>query len=880
MQMNFKRTINTCTTSLKEFTLLLLITSLSFTGFSQVSDDFSDGDFTTNPTWQGTAADYIVNATKQLQLNASVAGTSYLYTPHNLIDFNGKEWHFWVNQSFAGSASNYGRIYLITAAMDLSTNPDGVYLQLGESLSTDAVRLMQRNAGVTTQICASSDGTIAGSFAIGVKVIRDITGNWTLNIDFTGGINYTLIASGAETVIPSGNNFGYLNVYTAGNITKFYLDNVYVGDQLFDTTPPTMNSVQVINNTQLDVLFSEPITALSAQDITNYDLIPFNSVATAAIDGTNPALVHLQLTSALINGNSYTLSSSSIEDLSGNSSTTQSLNFTYLYAEIPLPGDIIINEFMADPSPVVGLPEVEFVEIYNLSNKIFNLNGWKLGDNSTFGTIASGWLLPNEYIVLCPTANITDFPNAIGVTSFPSLNNTGDDIVINDNNAVQLDKISYTIDWYQDALKKDGGWSIERINPFAPCSQASNWRASVNLNGGTPGAQNSVHDITPDVNPAQISDIRILTPNEIEVVFNKLVDSIALSVAPISVSPMLTEVTRSISVAHIDTFRLTFLENFTEGQYYNLTISGVEDCWGNVGTTQQSFVLASQPDSGDVVINEILFNQYTGGSDWVELYNKSSKLIDLKDWKFARLVNGVVSDYKIITKNYLLHPTDYVVFSADSNFTQANYPAYVPNKFYQMVVPTMSNDTGSVILIYPKISLIDTVDAEMDRLIYSSKWHFKLIDDVKGKSLERLDPNLATQSADNWHTAAESIGFGTPGGVNSQYYPALYNGEVSLSSETISPDNDGFEDVLLINYQMNSIGMLATFQVYDGSGRKIRTIAQNELLGASGTIVWDGVRDDGQKAIIGTYVLLVEAFDINGGNKFIAKKPFVVAGKM
>lgn len=878
--MNFKRMLNTCTTLLKESILLLLITSFSFTGFSQMSDDFSDGDFTSNPTWSGTTADYVVNATQQLQLNATVAGTSYIYTPHNLTDFDGKEWHFWLNQSFAGSASNYGRIYLITAATDLSTNPDGVYLQLGEALSTDAVRLMQRVGGVTTQICASTDGTIAGSFAIGVKVIRDITGNWSLNIDFAGGVNYAAIASGAETAIPVGNNFGYLNVYTAGNITKFYLDNVYVGDQLFDTTPPTMNSVQVINNTQLDVLFSEPITALSAQNSWNYNLIPSNSVATATLDGTNPALVHLQLSTALINGNTYILSSTTIEDLSGNSSSSQSLNFTYLVPETPLPGDIIINEFMADPSPVVGLPEVEFVEIYNLSNKFFNLNGWKLGDNSTFGTIGNGWLLPNEHIVLCPTANITDFPNGIGVTSFPSLNNTSDDIIIKDNNGVQLDKVSYTIDWYQDALKKDGGWTIERINPLAPCSQASNWRASINPIGGTPGAQNSVYDLTPDVNPAQTSAIRVLTANEIEVVFNKLVDSIELSVAPISVSPSLTEVARTIATTYTDKFSLTFLENFSEGQYYNVTITGVKDCWGNIGTTQQNFIVASQPDSGDIVINEILFNQFTGGSDWVELYNKSTKVVDLKGWKFARLVNGVVSDYKTITNTYIFHPDDYLVFSADSNFTQANYPAYVPNKFYQMVIPTMSNDTGSVIIIYPKISLIDTVDTEMDRLIYSSKWHFKLIDDKKGKSLERLDPNLATQSADNWHTAAESIGFGTPGGANSQYYPALYNGEVSLSSETISPDNDGFEDVLLINYQMNSSGMLATFQVYDETGRKIKTIAQNELLGATGTIVWDGVRDDGQKAKIGTYVLLVEAFDINGGNKFIAKKPFVVAGKM
>lgn len=860
--------------------LVIFLSSFAFADFAQMNDDFSDGDFTNNPAWNGTSADFIVNSSEQLQLNAAAAGTSYLSTPHNLSDFDNKEWNFWVRQNFAGSASNFGRIYLTSNSPDLTTEPDGIYLQLGEALSTDAVRLMERNGGVTTQICASADGTIAAAFQINVKVVRNNAGTWSLYVDFAGGINYTLVATGSETATVSGTHVGYLCTYTSGNMNRFYLDDVYAGDEIIDTDPPVMTSVQIIDVNNIDVLFSEAVTPATAENTNNYDIIPFNSVTIATLDGGNPALVHLQLSQPLLNGNTYTLTSSGIEDVNGNASTAQSLDFTYLVAETPAPGDVIINEFMADQTPVVGLPETEFVEIHNVSSKIFNITGWRLGDNSSFGTIQAGWLLPGEFAVLCPTSSVPLFASAIGVTSFPNLNNAGDDIIITDNNDVQLDKITYDLSWYKDPSKQNGGWTIERINPLAPCSQASNWRASVDPNGGTPGAQNSVYDTTPDTQPAFISSIFVVAPTEVEITFNKSVDSTSLTTAAITTSPVLTETNRTIDGTTPLSFRVEFSQAITASQYYSITISGVEDCWGNVGNSSSTFILPSDADSGDVIINEVLFDQYTGGSDWVELYNKSDKVINLKGWKIARLVNGAVSDHKLISANYLLQPDDYVVIGADSSFVINNYPATIPGKFYQLAVPTLPNDTGSVIVTFPQFVFIDTIDVVMDQLIYSSKWHFRLIDSKDGKSLERMDPDRPTQEASNWYTAAEAIGFATPGGKNSQYYPALYNGEVNLTSETISPDNDGFEDILQISYQMNAPGMLATVKIFDDRGRIIKTVVQNELLGINGTIIWDGIREDGQKAQIGTYVMLMEAFDINGGNEFVAKKAFVVAGKM
>ena len=65
---------------------------------AQVTDDFSDGDFSNNPTWSGTTGDFIVNGTQQLQLTSLVAGASYLTTPHSLTSLDNKEWRIWVKQ--------------------------------------------------------------------------------------------------------------------------------------------------------------------------------------------------------------------------------------------------------------------------------------------------------------------------------------------------------------------------------------------------------------------------------------------------------------------------------------------------------------------------------------------------------------------------------------------------------------------------------------------------------------------------------------------------------------------------------------------------------------------------------------------------------------
>lgn len=840
--------------------------------YGQITDNFTDGDVTNNPSWGGTPSHFIVNGSGQAQLNNVQADTSYLSTAHGLSTMDDKEWRIWTRQSFSPSGGNYAKIFLTADNADLTTLPDGFYLQLGEAGSSDAVHLIRRSGGTDVTLISGVSGQIASSFSIGIRVLRTSAGDWTLSIDATGGQNYVLAGTVNDPTALLGTHFGMLDVYTVSNSTGFYYDDIYVGDEIVDTAPPNIVSATAISSTEVDVLFDETLDPITSQNVLNYSLLPSIAISTVVQDGVNAALMHITTGSPLTNGQNYQLTVNNVEDISGNAISNGQVNFSYLIADVPQAGDVIINEFMCDPDPQIGLPPVEFVEIHNVSAKIFDVSGWKLKDAASAGTLQQGWLLPGDHLVLTATANVDSFLVATAVTSFPSLNNTGDNIVLVSDIGVQLDSITYTDDWYHDDTKTGGGWTIERINPDLVCSSTDNWAASTNANGGTPGLVNAVFDNTADTQTPQLVELVALAPNYLEVHFNEGMDSTSLASALITTNPSLTEQNRYILETYPSMMTLQFVETFTASQLYTIQLNGVADCSQNQASLAGTFTLPDDAVPGDIVINEILFNPVTGGYDWVEVYNRTNKVLNLKDWQFANYDNDSIDNNKSITDQVLLFPDSYMVFAEDTSEAKMSFPTHEIGRFYEMDLPTYSNDSGTVYLI--------GINSVMDKVSYSEDWHFQFLDDFDGKSLERMDPEGPSNDRNNWHTAAEAIGFGTPGLKNSQYYPPIENGDFNYTSETISPDNDGFEDVLQINYNMTEAGLVGDFTIYDDRGREIIKLLDSELLGASGTFTWDGTLDDNSKATIGAYIGVFEVFKLDGSVAFAKRKVFVVAGKL
>ena len=534
--------------------------------------------------------------------------------------------------------------------------------------------------------------------------------------------------------------------------------------------------------------------------------------------------------------------------------------------------DILIDELMADPTPQVGLPNNEWLELRNVSAVTINLLGWRIGDaTGQSGTMPSYNLLPDSFVIVCTASAVavmSVYGPTISVTSFPSLDNTGDVIYLRSPQNKIIHAVSYTDAWYQNELKKDGGWTLEMIDNKNPCSGFTNWKASTDIKGGTPGKKNSVDALNKDVTAPQLLRAFATDSLNISLSFDEPLDSLkAATVGNYNISDGIGIPQSAITITPtFDKVSLKLNTPLARNKVYTVTVSTVSDCVNNtIGNKNTARVgLSEVADSLNIVINEILFNPKPNGTDYVEIYNRSTRIIDLKQTYIAnRSSAGVISNIKQLSAdNYLLFPQDFMVITEDPAIVKRDFITKNMDAFVTVAsMPSYNDDEGDVIILNVQGNITD-------ELKYDEKWHFKLIDNREGVALERVDYNATTQNPDNWHSAATSAGYGTPTYKNSQYRIDLQvQGEISVSPEIVSPDNDGMDDFATIDYSFPSPGYVANITIFDAAGRIIRYLQRNALCGIKGSFRWDGLGDKNQQLSTGIYIIYTEVFNLDGKKK-------------
>ncbi len=838
---------------------------LSITLSAQLAEDFSDTDLSNR--WSGDLGNFIVNDFGELQLQAAAGGTSYLASPVALPD--SISWNVYVRMEFEPSASNRLRLWLLSDTEQLDSG-NGYYLEIGESGNQDAIRFFYKNGSTRTQLAAGKSGGVGLANAI-ARIRIDYTTNqeWVMIVDYEGGFlpeEEFRIQRTIEFPLPQQYFFGFWCTYTETRKNLFFFDDVLIEEPSEDLSPPTVINFAVDGNNKIAIFFNEQIDEASVLNTQNYTLTPPISLLQSSL--VSPTQLLLEYTSPFQSQTTYQLNLRGITDKAGNPMRDTIFSFDYFEVVPVTKFDIIFNELMVRPSPGRGLPEQEYIELFNISNKVIDLADLQIRDGSSVRLLPPLVLLPGEYVILCSNSNVNvfePFGKVAGMGVFPSLTDAGKLLILENRSSEYIHHVQYTDKWYRDNVKSRGGFSLELINPDAICQLSENWRGSDAALGGTPGMPNSVLLRVPDIQQAKVLTAYVSDPRQLQITFDKLLDPSTIQGNSFATfSPSVSVAATSLSTPDLNILNITFSEDLPAGVVLEMTIQQVvQDCKGLpvMISFRPEFGLPELPETGDLRINEVLYLPDVGGSRFVELINVSEKIIDIKDIFLTNATGTTPEGFKI-NALYQLLPGNIVAVTEAPEYIIERYQPPSNANIVNGRVPTLPDKAGNL-QVYTTI-LADKVI--LDDLNYSDDFHFGLLSNKRGTSIERIDPLGPTSNKSNWHSAASSVRNATPGYINSQFRQQMANADqfISIADPFLSPDGDGNRDALFIQYDLPTGGFRAKVAVYDSEGRLINTIANGEIVAASGNFKWDGSSDTGTRSRMGIYIILAELTGADG----------------
>ncbi len=848
---------------------ILLITNILYPIllFSQIHENFTDGNMGAHPTWQGDTADFAINSSGQLQLDASQAGVSAISLKLDSLAVwqQDMEWNFQIRLAFSPSNNNFARFYVLADTSDLkSTNLHGFYLQFGENLAQDAIELFYTDGQQNISILRGTEAFIANNFDLKVKLIRTSAGEWSLYVDETALNWYHLQASATFNQQFSAKAAGIYCKYTIGNSNKFYFDDIYIGPQQTDSIRPRITTCYGQDDFRTVVVGFSEIVDDSGLKPEHYKIQETNG---HPIDCEylfpDYQKVMLFFPNAFEEDRTYQLFVSDVRDLAGNSITDTLVQF---HCHKIKRNDILIHEIMADPTPIVGLPPVEYLELYNRTEGKLLLDNWKIQLGKTLKTLPEMALEAHGFAVITANENVEQlsaFCQNIYPLSSLSITDGGQEIILYNNYDEVIHVVKFKNSWHRNGIKREGGWSLEMMDTQNPCADGENWDSSTDTRGGTPGRANSIARENSDYEAPVMLSATVLDTNLLQVHFSEPI--FLPSDIPVFALDHNLNITDIKPVnPYNNALDIRFDQALQAGIVYQLTLCGnICDCAGQCAVNGQilSFGLDQNPWYKDLIINEVLTNPLNNeDADFIEIYNRSSKIIDLKKIKLGS--GGMDFPEKTaiaVSQGYQLFPQQMVALCKNRRLTEEQYhPLYPQNLLSCDSLPAFPNAEGVV-------HLTDLALQAIDRFQYNEDMHYSMLISTDGVSLERVHYEGDTQDDNNWKSAAAHVGFGTPGFPNSQAAEMLSSEDVlRIEPAIFSPDNDGFEDFAEIYCQFQDAENRVTIAIYHRNGLLIKKLAHNEVCGGKARYLWDGTDENGHLTPPDLYIVRMQYWNLSG----------------
>lgn len=812
---------------------------------------------------------------------------SFMHDPL-ILDSAMTIWKFRIRYEYDPSPYNHWAVFLVSDKNAASMHPDencnGYILGVNYTGSEDCIKFWKSKDNQISEILNTGfnwQNEIGKNTPATLEVIRFQTGKWEFYIDTALNVSCKIKLGEAEdSELKVSNFFGLYYRYSSGQDRKLWLDDIYInGLFLKDSMPPRMNTAICPEPSQLIVQFNEPITITADSRLeikTGFETKNIDSILVSCKN------LHIWMKDPISNESEISVKVCYIRDIYGNISDCESIELFYYQ---PGFNDLIVTEIMADPTPPVNLPEAEYLELYNRGKYPVDLYGWKIYVGGRCSFFSQDTIHPKAYKILIDSKKLdmfTGMEGLIPMDDFPVISNEGQVVVLKDNHENIIFATEYQISWYQEYAKSEGGWSLEMIDPENPCGRKKNWKASIDANGGTPGYINSVNGNNTDNDNPEFQRPVITDDSVLYLHFSETVTGQNLyTPTNYLINNEMGYPYRIVPASDLSNSVIMYFDKlFRNNTYYTLRIKNTfADCAGNKldNNIIFSFRMPSGCDSMDLIINEILFDPIVAGGEFIEIYNRSMKTIDLKDFYLALkdpYSQKPGQSYILSKSPFTLEPGSYLALTENTSLITDYYHFKSWYDFLEMEnIPNLPNTTAI-------ISLFDPNDRIIDEVAYSSDMHVEIMFNTKGISLERIDPDGNSNYRGNWYTSSGDFGYATPGYENSQ---SGKDHSLSFSfiaePEIITPDGDGVNDATVIKYVVGDAGYFANIIVFDRAGRPVKILARNMLLGSTGELIWGGKTGEGRTAPVGPYLIYSEIFNLKGDIKKF-KNSCIIAEKI
>lgn len=505
---------------------------------------------------------------------------------------------------------------------------------------------------------------------------------------------------------------------------------------------------------------------------------------------------------------------------------------------------LIISELLADPTPSQGLPEQEFLELFNNSDDTIQLEGYSFSDQrNNSGEFPKHLLAPRAFVIVTAQKHLDKFQQTeiVGTKKWPSLNNSGDSLFVYDPSGCLVFGMSY--DGSED------GKSIELADLGKPCNHNA-WRTSNSEIGGTPGAPNSIQEVI-EALPFALEGI-VPNGNDLaQIDFDgkfdwKQLDQIEVRTEPAAAFRQITWDERNASRLWLE-----FETPIASGETVHVKLNELATCSGRIAAVEFDFRLPEKETVGDIIFNEILTRPREAEDKFVELANRSTKDINLKGWKLARLIEGEIKQEQILFEEAF-------IFEAGGLLLLSEEDSELWNSCDRQVIVNLPGipQAGASLLLMNEAGVV------IDQFDYADKLHHPFIDNLEGRSLERISFGDAV-----W-TSGSSEQLSTPGCENSQ------SGAGKFSSfsivEKIVPAASG---ELKIAYDQLSSGNTVSVLIFSSAGFLVDRPIQNFLLGSKGFLVLSLPRINWRRD---HYVAVLQVTDLTSNRISVWKDTFIV----